>query len=530
MRKYPTLSIVLLYLFVHPIWSVDQITWNQAEALLKKKDYKSAFKLSESIIVKSPEDTFGWWLRMQSASQLANDKGKWPQECVVSAFKLATLEPKEEASHYTSAIWCLKQESRYQEIVDLIPKTIPIVRKKIGDNNYGLLINTLTFAYIKLGDFRNARSILKTGLTELSGTSSALHTGYNIGEIFQDESISKDEREEWHRLFSENLFMETANNPLLPSIIWNTSLLTDLYVSKRKYQDAFDTISLLYPEMDTKVLNHWGFLRDQLYIRYLALKFKTKRLKETPKRNLKMVFLVIPRTRLKGDLPTKLSKYQSLDLDLREKDLSDLLLSFEYFRDSFEDLSNGIHWDFDVVRTDAEIQKTNFIEDKPRFIMQPDISSIVPKLSDDLLANLREADGIVVVWPGTKQPDGILITNGGGTEWNYGTDLDPQVRLTILSDSNKNKADGNHANHPIFLYHEMFHVLEWAYHKLKFPKLNHPYQRKKEWPSDYTGNTEWDFYSETFQKRMLKEDNFDRVFWFGRKEGFYGISEKEKSK
>jgi hypothetical protein len=497
---------------------------------LKKKDYKAAFRLSESITNETPEDIFGWSIRMQSASFLAPTKGKWPGECVFSASKLAELDSKEEANYITSAIWCLNYDSRYQEMVALIPKVIPTARTKIGDDNYGLLINVLTIAYYKLGDLKNARSILQSGINDLSGLSSAMNTGYNTQAVFKDKTMTREERENWHRLFSENLFQSNPSNPLIPAIAWNTAELTDMYVARKKYQDAFDTISMLYPDFDTQVLNHWQFLRDQLYIRYLGLKFKTKRLKESPRKVLKMVFLVVPRTRWKGELPSKVAKYQNIDSDLQEKDLAELLLSFEYFRDSFEDLSGGIHWDMDVIRTDAEIQKTNFIDEKFRFVMQPEFSSIVPTLSESILSNLREADGIVIVWPGTRQPDGVLITNGGGTEWNFGTEADPQVRLTIISDSNKTADVGHHANHPIFLYHEMFHVLEWAYYTSKFPKQNHPYSRRNEWPNDYRGMTEWDFYSETFQKRIQKEDHFERLYWQGRKEGFYGIMNREKEK
>lgn len=255
-----------------PVFAVDKYIWTQADSLMKRKDFRAAFKLSESIIEKDPEDVFGWQLRLNSFSQLADTKGKWPKECVSSALKYAEIHKPEEVPSLTTAIWCLNHENQYS------------------------------------------------------------------------------------------------------------------------------------------------------------------------------------------------------------------------------------------------------------------IGSIVPQLSEDQLKTIKAADGVIIVWAGTRQPDGVLITNGGGTEWNYGTETDPEVRLTILSDSNKKNASGNHANHPIFIYHELFHVLEWAYHQSKFPKDNHPYQRRKVWPYDYQGETEWDFYSETFQKRMKKEYNLDRVYWQGRKEGFYGILVKEQGK
>jgi len=529
----PTLRITIFLFFLQwssTLWSVDNPTWKKADSLLKAKDYKAAFILSENIIKKDPLDTFGWWLRLQSSSQLSATKGKWPQECLDSAKELAKLEPNNEDVHLTTAIWCLKNDSRHSEIIAFIPKVIPSVRSKIGDNNYALLINTLSITYIKLGDKSKAREIFNLGLDELNGTESAIHTAYNLGELFHDESMTYKERMKWHELFSKNLFIHKLDNPLIPSISWNTMILTDLQFKEKNYNEAMKTISMVYPEMDKHISNHWNYLRDQIYIRYLALKFKTKRMKQLPEKNLKMVYLIIPRTRLKNKLPDPLTKHETLDADLNEKDVSDLLFSFDYFSNSFEELTKGIHWDLEVIQTDLEIQSTNFSDESFRYIMQPERSSIFPELSEEILNKLQNADGVVIVWPGTKQPDGVLITNGGGTEWNYGSEQDPQIRLTIISDSNKNKIDKNFANHPIFLYHEMFHVMEWAYHKSKFPKENHPYTRRKEWPKDYEGNTELDFYIETISKRMIKEDNLNRIYWKGRKEGFYGILVKENAK
>ncbi|EOQ88469.1 hypothetical protein LEP1GSC202_2256 [Leptospira yanagawae serovar Saopaulo str. Sao Paulo = ATCC 700523] len=509
--------------------AIDQDTRTKADKLLERKDYLSAYRLSDSILAADPNEAFGWRLRLNVSAALSKQKGKWPNECYQSAKKLGSLVPEEEVTSLVTAIWCLNDDSRYQEIVSLVPNVIPQSRIKIGDGNYGLLINVITIAYMKLNDQRSARNILYAGLSDLSGTPSALHTSYNVGELFFDPEMTMDEREKWHELFKNNLFKEQITNPLIPSIAWNTSILTDEYTKKGKYNFAYETISLLYPEMDLHVSKYWNFLRDQLWIKYKALQFKTKKTKEIPRKKLKLVILIVPKTRLKAPLPAPLTQY-NLDLDLEEKSISDLVLSTEYFRDSFAEITEGIYWDYEIIRTDSEIRDTNLIKDTFRYVMQPSITSIQPPLAGDVLTKIKAADGVLLIWPGTKQPNGVLITNGGGTEWNFGTENDPEVRLTIISDSNKKIADGNHANHPIFLYHELFHVLEWAYHKSKFPKKDHPYMRRKDWPIDYVGNTEWDFYSETFRKRLLVEDKMDRVYWLGRKEGFYGIKIKEENK
>lgn len=517
-----------LSLIFNSLEAVDEGTKTKAETLYNKKDYLGAFRISESILKTDPKDVYGLRLRLNSSAGLASQKGKWPLMCNQSAKELVNLLPEEEVTSFVTAIWCLNHGSHYAEIVSLVPKVIPQAKEKIGDGNYGLLINVITVAYLKLNERKMAREILFTGISQLSGKEEVMHTGYNVGELFYDEDISLSERERWHELFQKNLFPEKLSNPLIPSIAWNTSLLTDEYVSRGKYNFAFDTISLLYPEMDPHVASYWNFLRDQLLIKYKALQFKTKKSKTEPRRNLKMIFLVVPKTRFKQPLPSALKRYESLDADLSEKALNDLLLSFQYFRDSFESITDGIHWEHEVIHTNSEIQTTNFTDQSFRFVMQPTIESIQPKLSSEVLDKIKASDGVILVWPGTKQPEGVLITNGGGTEWNYGTTTNPEVRLTILSDSNKKIADGNHANHPIFIYHELFHVLEWAYHQSKFPKNDHPYSRRKDWPKDYVGNTEWDFYAETYLKRFMAEDQLDRVYWLGRKEGFYGIKVKEE--
>ncbi|TGM06159.1 hypothetical protein [Leptospira jelokensis] len=522
-------SLIGLIFAFSSIQAIDEETRTKANRLLEKKEYLSAFRLSDSILATNPNETFAWRLRLDASAALSNQKGKWPSECYQSAKKLGALVPEEEVTITVTAIWCLNDDGRYQDMVSLIPIVIPVSRKKIGDGNYGLLINILTIAYMKLNDNQSARNIFYTGLSELSGTPSAIHTSYNIGELFYDPEMTMDEREKWHELFKNNLFKDQITNPLIPSIAWNTSILTDEYTKRKKYNFAYETISMMYPEMDIHVSKFWNFLRDQLWIKYKALQFKTKKTKEIPRKNLKLVILIVPKTRLKGPMPAPLTQY-NLDSDLEEKSISDLVVSTEYFRDSFAEITDGIYWDFETIRTNSEIRDTNFIKDNTRYIMQPSITSIQPPLEADVLTKIKAADGVLLIWPGTKQPSGVFITNGGGTEWNFGTENDPEIRLTIISDSNKKISDGNHANHPIFLYHELFHVLEWAYHKSKFPKKDHPYMRKKEWPSDYVGNTEWDFYSETFRKRLLVEDKMERVFWFGRKEGFYGIKIKEENK
>ncbi|XDD47512.1 hypothetical protein AB3N60_05340 [Leptospira sp. WS39.C2] len=522
--------LVCYLISIFSLEAVDNSTRDLGEKYLNKHDYIAAFQLAESILKADPKDPYGWSLRLNSSSQLAYKKANWPNECYQSAITYVSLVPEEETSSYTTAIWCLNHIKKDSLMVSLIPKVIPKAQEKIGNGNYGLLVNVLAVAYMRLNERQKARELLYDGLSRLSGKEEAMNIGYNVGELFYDSDISLNEREKWHELFQNNLFKGKLSNPLIPSITWNTSLLVDEYVKIGKYNYAFDTISMLYPEMDQHVSTYWNFIRDQLLIKYKALAFRTKKLKEVPRRTLKMVFLVVPKTRLQNNLPSKLKDFGSLDTDLKEKDLEDLLLSFIYFRDSFEDLSKGIHWDYEVIHTNSEITTTTFRDESFRYVMQPSIESINPTLSSEILQKIIDSDGVIVVWPGTNQPQGVLITNGGGTEWNYGTSSSPEVRLTILSDSNKTIVSGNHANHPIFIYHELFHVLEWAYHKSNFPKKDHPYIRRKEWPRDYDGNTEWDFYSETFQKRMMKEDMFERLYWQGRKEGFYGIKVKEEKK
>ena len=101
-------------------------------------------------------------------------------------------------------------------------------------------------------------------------------------------------------------------------------------------------------------------------------------------------------------------------------------------------------------------------------------------------------------------------------------------RLLVISDSNKRYLDGNHANSALFWFHEIFHVMEWAYYKSPFPSAEHSYARRDAWPADYQGTTEWDFYRETYLKRFMPEDSLARFEWRSNHEGFYNRKVKGK--
>lgn len=58
--------------------------------------------------------------------------------------------------------------------------------------------------------------------------------------------------------------------------------------------------------------------------------------------------------------------------------------------------------------------------------------------------------------------------------------------------------EGNYANSALFFFHEIFHVLEWAYYKSPFPSAEHSFMRRNAWPADYQGNHEG-FYNRKMQ-------------------------------
>jgi hypothetical protein len=285
-------------------------------------------------------------------------------------------------------------------------------------------------------------------------------------------------------------------------------------IREKKTRAAFAMAQDAVTQHDEDMLKHWGFMRDMVQIQHLALSHDVN--PTAAKRRFRMLFIVVPESKLSNSHPV----YGNVDTRLAEADLQELLLNFRLFASAFQSLT-GIGWDIKMMRHSGAVRKSTYVSDPPRSVMHPVMDSIEPAFSPAIQREIANSDGVTLVWAGTKQPPGHLITNGSGTE--YGFPIEGQVlhRLLVISDSNKRFLDGNHANSALFFFHEIFHVLEWAYYKSPFPSAEHSYARRSSWPADYAGNTEWDFYRETITKRFMPEDQMNRFEWRSNHGGFH---------
>src|SRR5678816_354726 len=66
---------------------------------------------------------------------------------------------------------------------------------------------------------------------------------------------------------------------------------------------------------------------------------------------------------------------------------------------------------------------------------------------------------------------------------------------------------------PLYLHHEFFHIVERAYLDASFPRRQHPYMHREAWPKDFEFGSQWDFYLQVYQKRVLPIDNLRRLTW-----------------
>ena len=116
-----------------------------------------------------------------------------------------------------------------------------------------------------------------------------------------------------------------------------------------------------------------------------------------------------------------------------------------------------------------------------------------------LAAALFSVPGVTGVFFGY---DFVTVTKDDG-DW--------QHRVVIMSDPKSRS--GDELDDALYIFHELFHMLEWAYPEADFPKADHPCNDRQRWPADYVGSTEWDFYQQTFAKRMLPLDRMARIRW-----------------
>lgn len=415
----------------------------------------------------------------------------------------------------TTAVWCYTNAQNWQAALALKPKLIPSALPRVGEGNYAGMISQFANAHLGVGEPAAARRTIEEGIRQLKSSPQSIHVAYNVSKIFHDKTMPFAERQKWHRLLMSLMRLPRPQNQIADCFTANTYFGVDQGVRERKANLALAMARDAVENYDADMLKHWGYLRDMIQIQYLALKHDAAPRRAT--RKLKMLFVVVGETKLAKGHP----QYGNVDTRLEEADLQELLFNYRYFTSAFQALT-GVGWETKIVRHRGAVTKTTFISDSPRSVMHPDMSSMNPPFAANILKEIEASDGVTLVWAGTRQPPGHLITNGSGTEYGFPINGKNLVRLLVTSDSNKRYLDGNHANSALFFFHEIFHVLEWAYYKSPFPSAEHSFMRRNTWPSDYEGQTEWDFYRETFTKRFMPEDGLARFEWRSNHEGFYG--------
>jgi hypothetical protein len=420
----------------------------------------------------------------------------------------------ESKGDFTTAVWCYTNAQNWRPALALQKRLVPSALPRIGEGNFAGMISQFANAHLGVGELSAGRRVIEQGVAALGDSPQAIHVAYNVSKLFHDPTMSFAERQKWHRIFMRLMKLDRPQNQIADCFTANVYFGVDRGVRERKSYLAFAMARDAVESHDADMKKFWGYLRDMIQIQYLALKQEA-----TPRRaqrKLKMLFVVVPETKLATGHP----QFGNVDEKLQEADVQELLLNFRYFASAFQAMT-GIGWEAKIIRHRGAVTKSTFISDPPRSVMHADMTSIDPPFSASLLNEIAASDGVTLIWAGTRQPPGHLITNGSGTEYGFPIGGKHLVRLLILSDSNKRYLDGNHANSALFFFHELFHVLEWAYYKSPFPSAEHSFMRRNLWPADFEGSTEWDFYYETFTKRFVPEDGLNRVEWRSNHEGFY---------
>ncbi|MDB5096126.1 MAG: hypothetical protein JWM80_547 [Cyanobacteria bacterium RYN_339] len=252
---------------------------------------------------------------------------------------------------------------------------------------------------------------------------------------------------------------------------------------------------------------------EALRLRVLSADFRLRHPNARAERPRKLVMLVVPRTDLvlpgPPEAPAPIQVHRALD----ESQVALTREGLFWFSESFLALTDGrVGWDVSVERlegyTVAAQSRVVYTRDAYQLMAQLEPGGISPSIQP-VLDRHADADMFYIFWPGTHPGLQQHVTNGGsGTVWAKGTS-----RACLLSEGDACEPYGFY-NTLTWFHHEFFHQVEFGYWDQDFPKEPmHAWQDRPNWPADFVGEQEWDFYENVYRRRVLPLDGLDRMTW-----------------
>lgn len=512
--------------------AVMNAEWQQGQDLVNAQNWVGAIEYGESLSQKYPRHHYGQYLIYIGTGNLANTNPAYWETSAKAALKAASLEPARAPAHRAHAVWCLWNLKDYAGIAAQASRLNAGAVQQIGEHNYLLQINYMTIAYVELGQLNTGARFYLRLATPYADKPAIANTANAMSALVGKSAKNLPEPEKWFSfLVGVNKVAET-NGYFLSPLAMLALELGDEFYRRRDYARALQYFTTALDANRATLATRDGFLHDELRIRQVAATWRKDNPQAKGRTERTAIMLIVPETRL--NLPANAAeaeRFKAGDSSAASFSANKKILSiaipenqknFQYFSDSVLALTGGeVEWKLKTIPLGgSRITAVEFHTDPRynRWIAQAKPQFIEPSLKGSVLKQVLAADATILMWPGTAKHGEIFVTNGGITEHPWVSGDETSHRALWVTEGDKLLREGGSA---LFYHHEFFHLVEWGYYDRPFPKEDHQSQRRSEWPGNYTGTTEFDFYEQTYLKHVLPIDNLTRMEWKSGKTWLY---------
>lgn len=518
------LSLFCFLFAIAAVFPVAGPDWQRGQDLINARNWQGAYELGQSFTQQQPRDAYGYYLIYIATGEFAKSDAAFWDISAKAALKAAAIEPIRGHAHRAHAIWCLWNMKDYAQIAKLGSKLGTAAIEQIGEGNYALQVNYTAVAYVQIGQVNAASGFLLRQIGGFITNPVVRNVAEAVNLLVSGSAKNLPDIEKWFQTLLKASAVKESDGYFLSSLGQIALELGDAAYRGRDFAKAnFYFTSALDADRATLAARD-GFVHDELRIRQIAASYRQENPRAQGKTIRSAVMLIVPETRL--NMPENAEaarRFEGGDASAATMPIGKKILSiaipenqknFMYFSDSILALTGGeIEWKLTTIPLrGAAVTATEFRTDAryKRWVAQAKPQFIEPALSASVLKKILAADATILMWPGFQKHPEIFITNGGMTEHPFVAGDAASHRGLWISEGDKLFRAGGSA---LFYHHEFFHMVEWGYYNLVFPKDDHQAHNRATWPGDYAGATEFDFYEQTYLKRVLPIDNLARMEW-----------------
>lgn len=463
--------------------------------------------------------------RRKKAGQ--NDRALWKQaaltaEETVALHRETGASPNEIPWRLFNALHAYHEGEHYEDVARLGPSLLGEESAVLGGNRIFSYWYTMR-ANQALGRIQPAREALALAVQYMSQPEHAWAFQTSRELLRADPALTPGEKDAWLARLEPAARRMPEATQLVESYAWLALEQADVRYKRGDYAEALDTYQALSEQFRATLAKQSPALHDNLEMRRACAQFRVSHPGQNGRRVLKATILTAQETDVTAPSwapagPASLRR--TLDPDA----VAHTLESFYWFSETWLPISDGeIRWTYELKEAPRRVvgvggrladYPTRQADGSLKTVTSPVLQAeqVEPALEQTDLVQSPDSDMFYLLWPGTPVLTGHTHTiNGGANIKGFQHAGDWQYRVLILSDPASRS--GDELDDALYIFHELFHMLEWAYPEADFPKDNHPCNDRQRWPADYVGNTEWDFYQQTFARRMLPLDRMARIRW-----------------